>query len=87
MCLIIAGLIENYFHQQSRKRHSLIGVLAKILGCRFLARLAQTNELKQVVFNLKPGLLRQPLLQFTEVMASKINDCTTVRANQVVVVS
>jgi len=61
-------------------------MLNKTLGSLFLASLTQTDELKKVVFDLKPGLQGEPLFQLVKVMTNEINNCTALRANEVVVV-
>jgi len=52
----------------------------------FLAGLAQTDELEQMVCDLKTGFQGQPLFQSTEVIASKVNNRAAVGTNQVMVV-
>ncbi len=61
-------------------------MLGKILGRLFLAGSAETNELKQVAINLKPGLLGQPLLQFTEIVTGEIDNLAAVGADYVMMV-
>jgi len=50
-----------------------------------LAIRTATEELQKVPFSLKPTLLRQPLLQFAEVTVGEVNDFTTIRADEVMV--
>ena len=60
-------------------------MLGKILGCFFLAGLAETSELKQVTVYSEPGLLGQALLHLPQFKPGEINHRATVGANQVVV--
>jgi len=51
----------------------------------FLAGLAQTDELKQMVYDLKTGFQGQPLFQSAEVIAGKVNNPAAVGTDQVMV--
>ena len=58
----------------------------KILGCLFLACLAEAGELKKVSFHLKASLLGQPLLQLTKGTIGEVNNLAATRTDQVMMV-
>lgn len=56
-----------------------------LLYSYLLAIRTATEELQKVPFGLEAGLLRQPLLQFTEITVGEVKDFTTIRTDQVMV--